>query len=218
EKNYWMAPDSNLALIIPRKAYYQDAFVWLEKVKVPKAPSGGEILSDCYHIYPEDIPTRKGLSFAFRFKNDFPLTKDIGVYKYNSKKEKWQSIRSKIPDPTRKFIDIKGLNGGIISVIRDIEPPELIKSYPGPGGNYRLKDINRKIWFQLEDNLSGFGDGGNINIYIDGEWKVFYYNAVTKVVTIDNPNLKSGPHTIQLLIEDKAGNLLDKRINFNTIR
>ena len=66
--------------------------------------------------------------------------------------------------------------------------------------------------------MSGFGDGGNINIYIDGEWKVFYYNAVTKVVTIDNPNLKSGPHTIQLLIEDKAGNLLDKRINFNTIR
>ena len=214
KKTYWMDEDSTLALILPRQAYYQDVFVWFEEIAFSDPVQGGQILSSVYHFYPEDMPSRRGLSAAFRFHNEFPITENIGVYNYDVSKDKWNPLRSHAADPSKPYIDVKGFSGGIISVIRDTENPIIKKSYPGTGGRYRRKDINKQIWVEIDDNLSGFGNGSKLKITIDGEWKVFYYNAVTKVITVDGPGLSRGKHKIEWEIGDMAGNVLTRQIYF----
>ena len=211
----WMSPDSSLALIYPRNTYYQDAFTWLEEVPYPFEIPGGELLSSVWAFFPSDIPSRQGYSLAFRFRNSYPFSKDMGIYSLDHSKNEWHPQRLLESDTEFDYIDAKGLNGGTYAVLRDTEAPEIIRSSPGSGASYRIGDL--QIYAELKDNLSGFGDGSGISVFINGQWRVFNYNVYTKRVDVDTEGLGPGRHSLLWRISDAAGNSLENQVTF-TIR
>ncbi len=217
EKREWMSADSSLALIIPRNCFYSDAVVWFKPFTYKDEIPGGKLLSSVWQFYPEDIPTRRGLSLAFRFKDSFPLSQKMGIYSLDTEKGLWKPLAVGAVEPERPYIDVKGVGGGILAVLEDIQAPEILNSMPGNGGTYRARDL-KQIWAEIGDNLSGFGNGQGIKIHIDGAWKVFYYNSVTKVVTIDDPGLKPGIHSMEWELTDVAGNVMTKKFRFRIIQ
>jgi len=211
----WMSPDSSLALIYPRETFYQDAFTWLEELPYPYPVPGGERLSSVWTFFPADIPSRKGFSLAFRFRNSYPFRTDMGIYSLDLNRNEWRPERLLENETDFNFIDAKGLNGGAYAVLRDTLAPEILSSRPGNGGSYSLNDLN--FFAELKDNLSGFGDGSGISVFINGQWTLFNYNVYTKRVDVDTEGLGRGRHSLLWRISDAAGNSMEERVSF-TIR
>ena len=161
-----------------------------------------------------DQPLHGSISIALRTDPTWPWHHQTGLYRSNEE-GKWTLVTAD-PEVERDYYQANIRNCGIFALLRDDAPPVIVKNFPDNGGRYFLRDLKR-AWCEVSDNLSGI-DPHKAEVSLNGNWMVYYYNAPTKIFTMDFPSkLTAGEHTITWKITDKAGHEQKKIIKFIVI-
>lgn len=206
--------DDKLGVIIPENTFFRDVVSWIQTEKSGETPEGGEFVSDLYSLHPMDQPLHGSISIALRTDPTWPWHEETGLYRSNGD-GKWSLVQAD-PEEERDYYRASIKTCGTFALLRDYAPPVIEKSFPDNGGRYSLKDLKR-AWCEVSDNLSGI-DPYKADVTLNGIWMVYYYNAPTKVFTMDFPSrLTPGDHTITWKIWDKAGHEQKKIIKFTLI-
>jgi|GEM_PF-1569531 len=206
--------DDKFGVIIAENTFFRDIVSWIQIQKPGEAPDGGEFVSDLYSLHPMDQPLHGSISIALRTDPTWPWHHRTGLYRNNGE-GKWSLVQAE-PEEERDYYRTDSRKCGTFALLRDDAPPVIEKTFPGHGGRYFLKDLKR-AWCEVSDNLSGI-DPNKAEVTLNGQWMVYYYNAPTKIFTMDLPSrLTAGEHTIIWKITDKAGHEQKKIIKFTII-
>ena len=186
---------------------HDDSFVYIEAYTDNEIVENMEILYGPFLIGPQSIP----------FKNEFDLIynnvknyANIGIFKYDSYNEKWIFSDNKDDLNTIKS---KIKVGGIYSIIKDSNPPEITRKVPNVGSTYRHDHFD-VLQYEIKDDLCGIKDENSIEVYIDGERLIIDYNTYRNLVfhKFKEP-LDIGTHSVELIVTDNCDNT--KRIKGN---
>lgn len=206
--------DDKFGVIIPENTFFRDIVSWIQIRKADEDLDGGEFVSDLYSLHPMDQPLHGSISIALRTDPTWPWHHKTGLYRSNGE-GKW-SLMTADPEEERDYYRADIRNCGTFALLQDDVPPVIVKSFPDHGGRYFIKDLKR-AWCEVSDNLSGI-DPNKAEVTLNGIWMVYYYNAPTKIMSMDFPSrLTSGEHTISWKITDKAGHEVKKIIKFTII-
>jgi hypothetical protein len=207
-----LSSDSMFAVIYPELAYYHPRIaVWMEELDILPKPDGGELLSKLYKINPNDQPVRESFNIAMRYPLTLPNLEQVQLYRYNADKGKY-SPAGGAPAKGKDYFRTSG-GSGTYALVRDLEAPSIEKFYPADGGTYDAKDLKR-IWADLDDNLSGFGSGAGLAVYVNDQWTPHYYNGPTKRIEAVNIKWRPGRQIVKWVITDTAGHQSEKSILF----
>ena len=207
-----LSTDSMFAVIYPEFAYYHPRIaVWLEELDIQPEPDGGELLSRLYKINPDDQPVRESFSIAMRYPPTLPDLEKVQLYRYDGAKRKY-SPAGGTPAAGEYYIQTRS-GSGTYALIRDLKAPTISKHFPADGGTYDAKDLKR-IWADLDDNLSGFGNGSGLAVYVNDQWMPHYYNGPTKRLETTNIPWRPGRQIVRWIITDTAGHQTEKTILF----
>ena len=80
----------------------------------------------------------------------------------------------------------------------------------------QLQDILNKFEFKIDDALSGFEPAeSSFDLILDQKPLIYAYQPKSKIISyqLGRP-LALGTHTLQLSIRDRAGNKINKKIEF----
>lgn len=101
-----------------------------------------------------------------------------------------------------EFVVARTRQFGEFAVMADEKPPQAITGNFVDGGVLKSKDEIKLI---IKDEISGIAQ---YEVYIDGEWQLFDYDAKNDVLThdLELSKLETGEHSLQVLLRDEAGN------------
>ncbi|MGC9512516.1 MAG: M23 family metallopeptidase [Fidelibacterota bacterium] len=214
ERISFRSEDEQFGVVIPEKTFFRDVISWISTEEKEKDPEGGEIISKIYSLHPMDQPLNGALEIALRSDPTYPWHAQTGLYRAKGD-GKW-SLVSQDPEPEKDYYQTRTRSCGTYALMRDLEPPVFEKVFPGNGGQYYLKDLN-KAWVEVSDNLSGI-DAGNLVVTLNGTWMIYYYNAPTRIVSVEMPRqLPAGEHTLEWILRDNAGHERKKIVKFYII-
>ena len=139
--------------------------------------------------------------------------KGIGIYKYNKKKKKWE-----FQDPQQKHysqITAKLPELGVVTLLQDTIPPEIVHIFPDPSQSYTSGEIY-SIECILKDNLSGIEPSEEaLKIILNGEKIFCAYQPVKNELSYSLAEpLISGDYSMFISARDYAGNKMEKTIKF----
>ena len=139
--------------------------------------------------------------------------KNINLYYYDQK-EGWQFVPTENNSERRVLMgEVKQLDA--IAIIEDKMPPMIKSMHPGDHGKYPSLELN-KFEFKIDDALSGFEPAeSSFDLILDQKPLIYAYQPKSKIISyqLDRP-LALGTHTLQLSIRDRAGNKINKKIEF----
>ena len=187
--------------------------MWIEAVHKYAPVTKGTLLSRVYQLQPFERPLMKPVSVGLRYPIKLKDRKNINLYYYDQK-EGWQFI------PTENNSERRVLTGEVkhfdaIAIIEDKMPPMIQSMHPGDYGKYPSLELN-KFEFKIDDALSGFEPAeSSFDLILDQKPLIYAYQPKSKIISyqLDRP-LALGTHTLQLSIRDRAGNKINKKIEF----
>ena len=103
-----------------------------------------------------------------------------------------------------------------ITIIQDLEPPKISKMFPGNGGRYSIKDMN-KISITVEDHLSGI-EAKESSFSLKLNETVLYpaFQPIQKKVSYNlYKQLNRGSYSISFKVKDRMENETSKIIYFS---
>ena len=102
-----------------------------------------------------------------------------------------------------------------ITIIQDLFPPKIPKTYPANNGYYKGTDIT-KIIIDVDDNISGIkAREKSFSVKLDGKKLFCAYQPVKKQISYAfDRGLSAGEHQLEILVIDKAGNKTEEYVLF----
>ena len=102
-----------------------------------------------------------------------------------------------------------------VTIIQDLVPPKILKTYPTNGGFYDGKDV-KKIIIDVEDSISGIEPKEkSFVVKLNGNRLFCAYQPVKKQITYEfERGMNEGDHLIDIIVKDKVGNKTNKSISF----
>ena len=103
-----------------------------------------------------------------------------------------------------------------ITIIQDLEPPKVSKMFPGNGGRYNIKDMN-KISITVEDHLSGI-EAKESSFSLKLNETVLYpaFQPIQQKVSYNlDKQLNRGSYSISFKVKDRMENETNKIIYFS---
>jgi hypothetical protein len=166
-------------------------------------------------VKPDAFLTASDFEISFAFDSTAYLPEKTGLCWLDEKENKWVWLDDNIGDSTMLMASSRG--GGPFTAVIDDRPPTISDLSVHEGWNYR--NSRPTIQFLLDDEISGIRDDRNISITIDGEWLIPEYEPETKICR-SRPleNLSDGPHKLDIVVTDRAGNVTEQSVNFNVER
>lgn len=208
-----ISQDKLCSMRTKNNSMYFPTVMWIETIKNAIEPSEGNRLSGVYQLQPFEIPLKDSIHVGIRFGEKIKNKQNIGLYYYD-KGDGWTFVKS-IVSKKRKVITGSLTSLEAIAVIQDISPPRITDAFPGNGGNYESYTVE-VIRISVKDDLSDINtDEKSMALSLDGEKVRFAYQPVLQEFTynLDAP-LSPGPHSMELMCHDKAGNRTNRTINF----
>ncbi len=198
---------SNSKKIIFDDSNHNDAFIYIEPY-IDRAIEG-----QLNHIYgpfligPKSIPFKNEFNLIFENQKQYS---NIGIFKYDMFNKKWKFNGN---NKYEKGIQTKIKIGGIYSIIKDDDAPEILKKVPNVGSTYR-KDHFKILQYEVKDELCGIRDENSFEVYLDGKKLIVDYNTYRSLIFYEfKKPLEIGTHQIELVVTDNCNN--KKRIKGN---
>ena len=195
-------PDSSITIDIPADAVYGNAFMTVTE-------SRGADGQPVWRLGPENLVLRRALGLSFAVPEE-PRWSLWTIAPDNGKPGFVEKVRS---DGR-----IRCTAGGVAAYTLGVDtlPPELRNIIPQPEQTVRPDVLIRA---QITDDLSGVGNDTMITVRIDGELIIPEYDPETDRLTAEPwQPLAPGFHTLDLTVEDWAGNRTVRSHRFRVIK
>ena len=171
--------------------------------------------SPVYEVTPDAFVIKNPVRMSIALQPNGKYNKQTGLCWYDNLEKEWVWI----DDETRDDNLAAGptLGGGLFAAIVDSEAPKLTDLNLKRG--HRYWNRQPRVKFKLEDNLSGFEDDRSLDVRIDGQWLLpeFDIEDGDVVATLREP-LALGNHVLTVSAVDRAGNKVERRVEFEVIR
>ena len=215
EESIVFSNDRDCSIKTQPGTFFQDGVIWIEKVKDFAKIKSGFHMSPVYQLQPFDLALKGKFQVGIRYSRDLVEHSNLGIYFYDPKSEKW--IHTETTNNKRKQILTAELDRlDAVTVIQDLDSPEIKSTYPGNGGQYHLGDID-KIVIKVDDRISGIAPSEeSFDLVFNDDILYPAYQPIKKTITynFDKP-LQKGPHKIDFKVQDRMGNESAETIYFS---
>ncbi len=216
-ESYIFSNDRNCSMKTLPGTFYQENIVWINEVKEFAPIKKGFKLSPVYQLQPYDLAIKGKFQVGIRYDKELAEHSNLGIYYYNSKKEKW--IYSASENNRRKLILTSVMETmDAITIIQDLDSPIINNIFPGNGGRYYAQDLN-KISIQVDDYLSGIESNESSFSLLLNEKNIYpSFQPIKKTISynLDSP-LNKGSHKIEFTVRDRMKNESSTTIYFTVI-
>jgi len=118
-----------------------------------------------------------------------------------------------LPEPRGYYPSGSSLGGGMFAVLIDTTAPTIANVSVKAGLTYR--GLKPTIEFTLKDTLSGIKDDRFIDARINGRWLIPEYEPeMSRCRVYPYQPLPAGRCELMIVVEDRAGNVAEHRVNF----
>jgi hypothetical protein len=208
--------DGRLEIEFPRGTFYHDSFLADAPSDEPVLGDSGELipLSMAYELGPRDIQFR-GQGLLKLDLEDLPVgirDEQVGLYTRTTRNgtPRWVYIGGALSrgggdagSPNMLEAAIGGF--GPFAAMADTARPELTLVSPRDGS--RLRSARPRIEFRLEDRQTGFSEGGQLVMRLNGAQVIAEYDPFRdRLVFVPRQELEPGDYFLTLDAVDNAGN------------
>ena len=198
--------DRNCSIETKPGTFYQTNVIWIDKVKEFAPVTDGFHLSPVYQIQPFDLALKSKFRVGIRYDRDLVEHSNLGIYYYDGKEEEW--VYTPTENNRRKQILTAELEQmDAVTVIQDLDSPQIKNTFPGNSGRYHIQDVNR-IEIEVDDSISGIeSEEASFDLLLNDNPIYPAYQPLKKTVSynFDHP-LKEGQHKIDFKVRDRMGN------------
>ena len=193
---------------------YSATAVWIEKVNKHAPVKNGYHLSAVYQLQPFDRVLKNEFLVGLKYNHRFSGHTKMGIYYYDEKLAEWEYLQTK-NNPEKNILTASLDQFHAITIIQDLFPPKVLKTYPANNGYYKGTDIT-KIIIDVDDNISGIeAKEKSFSVKLDGKKLFCAYQPVKKQISYAfDRGLSAGEHQLEILIIDKAGNKTEEFVLF----
>ena len=198
--------DRNCSIETKPGTFYQTNVIWIDKVKEFAPVTDGFHLSPVYQIQPFDLAIKSKFRVGIRYDRDLVEHSNLGIYYYDGKEEEW--VYTPTENNRRKQIltaEMEQMDA--VTVIQDLDSPQIKNTFPGNSGRYHIQDVNR-IEIEVDDSISGIeSEEASFDLLLNDNTVYPAYQPLKKTVSynFDHP-LKEGQHKIDFKVRDRMGN------------
>lgn len=214
DEQYAFSNDRDCSIKTQPGTFYQTNVVWIEQVENFPKSKGGFHMSPVYQLQPYDLALRGTFQVGIRYSLDLIKHSNLGIYYFDQKKEKWIYTETK-NNRRKQILTAKLEQMDAVTIIQDLDPPDIKMKFPGNGGNYHFGDMNQ-ISIKVEDDISGI-ESKETSFKLLLNDKILYpaYHPLKQIISykLDTP-LGKGAHTIDFSVEDRMGNQSSETIYF----
>ena len=207
--------DRNCSIETKPGTFYQTNVIWIDNVKEFAPVTDGFHLSPVYQIQPFDLALKSKFRVGIRYDRDLVEHSNLGIYYYEGKEEKW--VYTPTENNRRKQIltaEMEQMDA--VTVIQDLDSPQIKNTFPGNSGRYHIQDVNR-IEIEVDDSISGIeSEEASFDLLLNDNPVYPAYQPLKKTVSynFDQP-LKEGQHKIDFKVRDRMGNEFAGTIYFS---
>ena len=198
--------DRNCSIETKPGTFYQTNVIWIDNVKEFAPVTDGFHLSPVYQIQPFDLAIKSKFRVGIRYDRDLVEHSNLGIYYYDGKDEEW--VYTPTENNRRKQILTAELEQmDAVTVIQDLDSPQIKNTFPGNSGRYHIQDVNR-IEIEVDDSISGIeSEEASFDLLLNDNPVYPAYQPLKKTVSynFDQP-LKEGQHKIDFKVRDRMGN------------
>ena len=214
-KTVILSKDRNCSIQTSSSTVYTATAVWIDKVNEYAPIEIGYHLSPVYQLQPFNQALQDSFLIGMRYKRQYTGHSKVGIYYYDMKEQKWTYTPTK-NNPKRQFLSSSLGQFDAVTIIQDLEPPKILKTFPAHGGHYETQDIN-KIKIDVDDALSGIeAEEASFSLTLDGQSVYFAYQPVIKQLSYTlGRTLRSGNHKFEVALRDRVGNETQKKVLFS---
>ena len=198
--------DRNCSIETKPGTFYQTNVIWIDHVKEFAPVTDGFHLSPVYQIQPFDLAIKSKFRVGIRYDRDLVEHSNLGIYYYDRKDEEW--VYTPTENNRRKQIltaEMEQMDA--VTVIQDLDSPQIKNTFPGNSGRYHIQDVNR-IEIEVHDSISGIeSKEASFDLLLNDNPVYPAYQPLKKTVSynFDQP-LKEGQHKIDFKVRDRMGN------------
>ena len=198
--------DRNCSIETKPGTFYQTNVIWIDNVKEFAPVTDGFHLSPVYQIQPFDLALKSKFRVGIRYDRDLVEHSNLGIYYYDGKEEEW--VYTPTENNRRKQIltaEMEQMDA--VTVIQDLDSPQIKNTFPGNSGRYHIQDVNR-IEIEVDDSISGIeSEEASFDLLLNDNPVYPAYQPLKKTVSynFDQP-LKEGQHKIDFKVRDRMGN------------
>jgi len=207
--------DRNCSIETKPGTFYQTNVIWIDNVKEFAPVTDGFHLSPVYQIQPFDLAIKSKFRIGIRYDRDLVEHSNLGIYYYDGKNEKW--VYTPTENNRRKQILTSEMEQmDAVTVIQDLDSPQIKNTFPGNSGRYHIQDVNR-IEIEVDDSISGIeSEEASFDLLLNDNPVYPAYQPLKKTVSynFDQP-LKEGQHKIDFKVRDRMGNESARTIYFS---
>jgi len=168
--------------------------------------------SDHYEIFPEVFATQANFALDLTFPDTNAFTHLSGLCWLDKGKDKWTWLPGNTYDTG--YLHASSGGGGSFTAVFDYDKPAIQWLNIVPG-RY-LDNLQPKIEFRINEELSGIADDRNIEILLNKQWMIPEYDSEKKVCSFQPLEpLPIGEQHLAVVITDRAGNKTEEYIRFN---
>ncbi len=193
--------DGSLELEIPEGAVYETCFLTVEQGYTPDS-------LPFWKIGPRGLLLKQPIELSF----DAPDDSSLGIWTWDT-------------SGTKGFVEMRRTEGriecstgqpGTYSYGRDTTAPSLTRVSPREGARVRSGVMIRA---RIEDNGSGIASDSLLSVWLDGEWIPPEYDPEQHLL-VAHPwkPLSRGEHTLEIHVQDWAGNITIRTRKFKVVR
>ena len=207
--------DRNCSIETKPGTFYQTNVIWIDNVKEFAPVTDGFHLSPVYQIQPFDLALKSKFRVGIRYDRDLVEHSNLGIYYYEGKEEKW--VYTPTENNRRKQIltaEMEQMDA--VTVIQDLDSPQIKNTFPGNSGRYHIQDVNR-IEIEVDDSISGIeSEEASFDLLLNDNPVYPAYQPLKKTLSynFDQP-LKEGQHKIDFKVRDRMGNESARTIYFS---
>ena len=213
-KTVIVSKDKNCSVQTLPNTVYSPTAIWIEKVERHAPIKNGYHLSHVYQLQPFDRVLKNEFLLGLRYSNRLSGHTKMGIYYYDEKSEDWVYLKTN-NNSDKKILTAKLDQLHAVTIIQDLFPPKILKTYPANGGFYKGEDI-KKISINIEDSISGIDPKEkSFEIKLNGNRLFCAYQPVKKQITYDiDRGMDPGDHRLDIAITDRVGNKKNHSISF----
>ena len=172
-----------------------------------------EYLSNAVRIFPDNQALKGSAKLTIGY-NDIDDIEKLAIYSVAGKRAWYVGAKK---DRINKTISAKINNFSNYVLLKDTIPPTIKKIFPADGKYYKNSSI-KVIRAAIDDSLSRLNGEKGIIVKLNGEKVIAEWHPIFKTIKYKpEERLAKGSHTLQISVEDKAGNINSKTIKFHIV-
>ncbi len=209
-----LSQDKRCSILTNKQTTYAPVAFWVDKVKKGAKVNNGFQLSSVYQLQPYEVTLKDTFKVAIRYEQKYALHTGMSIYRFDQKKEEWIFMPSK-NDRDEHLLSTAMDRCDAITIIQDLTPPKVIKTFPAKGGHYKAKDV-KSILVSVHDSISGIeGTEETLSLNVNGEPVLFAYQPIKKEISYNfKKPLSPGLHDFTVTAMDQVGNQMTKTVSF----